>query len=230
MTQVINVHHYGTVEKLPPGSVYIGRPSPYGNSYSSKSGKFTKEECVAFHRIDLYEALISDGNYFTKLKSELEGRTLACWCKNSKRYIACHGDNFVHIFKDVNKNRDYSKSVLFYLLDDLRQNLAVLKNWVIKEPNQLEFLNLYFEVYELKTEIEFLFTIISITKPDANLICEWIAKVVIELELAINNKDIKTKSYWLRHCSWIIDKTIHPTIPQEEPVLDETPIKRKRKA
>jgi hypothetical protein len=230
VTQVINVHHYGGVDKLPPGSVYIGRPSSHGNPYSMESGKFSREECVAFHRIDLYEQLTRDNKYLSKLKAELEGKLLGCWCKNPKHEIACHGDNFVHIFKDINKDRDYSKTVLFYLLDDLRKSLTILRDWVIKDPSQSEFVNLYFEVYDAKTEIEFLFTIASAKKPDPDALVEWIAKIAIELELAVANKDLTVRSYWLKHCVWTICKILHPDSPGEEPVLGEVPVKRKRKA
>lgn len=229
MTQVINVHHYGGVEKLPPGSVYIGRPSSYGNPYSTESGKFCREECVAFHRIDLYESFIKDPTYFKKLEKELKDKSLACWCKNPKKEIACHGDNFRHVFKDINKDRDYSKSVIFYLLDDVRKSFEILLKWVMTKPTFEEFTFCYFDVYEARAEIEFLFTVIKTKKPHIEVICEYIARVAIELELAIESQSIPLRSYWLRHCGWTINRILHPDVPYTEPVLEAPKIKRKKK-
>lgn len=229
MTKVINCHHYGGPDKLPPGSVYIGRPSPYGNRYSSKTGIHSREECVAFHRIDLYESLITDKTYLPKIRKELEGKSLGCWCKGTSREIACHGDNFVHVFDKVNQARDYSKSVLFYLMDDLRRAITTLKDWVIKEPSSKEFLFLYIEVFEAKAEIEFLFTVIKDKKPDPEVVCEYIARLVIELELVIKNKDVNVKHFWLKHCVWTVNKLLHPDLSNEEPTLKEPVLKRKRK-
>lgn len=230
MTTVINAHLFGGVEKLPPTAVYIGRPGPHGNAYSSKSGKFSREECVAFHRMDLYRDLIEDPLLFQKLKEELFDRDLACWCKQPKRLVACHGDNYVHIFKDTLKSRDYTKSVLHYLMDDLRQALSTLRAWIVAESPAENFLDLYLGVCEAKLEIGFLFTVVTNKKPNPEVICEYIARIVIELELALNDPDLKMKSYWLRHIEWTVNKLLLPEdITNPEPVSPNAPLPRRKK-
>ena len=66
-------------------SVYIGRPSKWGNPFNiGRDG--TRTEVIAKYReyilqnFDLYDAL-----------SELRGETLGCWCAPK----ACHGDVLV---------------------------------------------------------------------------------------------------------------------------------------
>jgi hypothetical protein len=229
VTQVINTHHYGGAEKLPPNSVYIGRPSKHGNRYSSKKGNLNRAECVAFHRLDIYEQLIKNPKYLLELKQELEGKNLGCWCKQLNREEPCHGDNFVHIFKDINKTRDYTKSVVFYLMEDLRRAITTLKEWVIKEPSSQDFLGLYISVFESSAEVAFLITVLKDKKPNSTVIAEYISRLVIDLEMAVVNKDNEIKKHWLKHAVWNINKILYPEAMEEEPVLMKPVLKRKRK-
>lgn len=75
---------------VPPGAVYIGRPSKWGNPFSSKEGT------LADHVVeDTQEALDSYYEYFKSspelmkaAREELVGKDLLCWCKPKP----CHGD------------------------------------------------------------------------------------------------------------------------------------------
>jgi hypothetical protein len=84
-----------------PWSVYIGRPSPLGNTYSVE--KFGRERCIDLFRKDLQAALLPEdlayrSEYLSKIKVEFYhlveiykqyGKlVLACWCFPKK----CHGD------------------------------------------------------------------------------------------------------------------------------------------
>lgn len=67
-----------------PYDVYIGRPSEWGNPY--KIGvDGNRDECC-----DRYEdAIRGSQNLVSRIKSELKGKRLGCWCGEDER---CHGD------------------------------------------------------------------------------------------------------------------------------------------
>ena len=71
-----------------PGSVYVGRPSKWGNSFViGRDG--TRKEVIQKHKIKA----LSDTNFVSQVREELAGRILACWCYP----LPCHGDTLVHI-------------------------------------------------------------------------------------------------------------------------------------
>lgn len=85
-TRVINLRGKSTVEKQ--GSIYIGRPSVWGNPYRiGKDG--TRVEVI-----QKYEGyLLSNPELLAALPS-LRGRVLACWCapqEGFKGRLLCHG-------------------------------------------------------------------------------------------------------------------------------------------
>jgi hypothetical protein len=70
--------------KKEPYDIYIGRPGKWGNPFpiglDTRETVLAKFEAFLLSRPDLLEQL-----------SELEGKTLGCWCKPE----ACHGDILV---------------------------------------------------------------------------------------------------------------------------------------
>lgn len=71
------------------GSVYIGRPSKWGNPFTIGVDG-TRTEVIEAYRVYLYRSgLISD-------ISELTGKNLVCWCKPK----ACHGDILIQLAND----------------------------------------------------------------------------------------------------------------------------------
>lgn len=69
-------------------SVYIGRPSKFGNPFSI--GKDGNRDEV----IDKYEEWVNKQPELIKtIKNELKGKDLLCWCKPK----ACHGDIILRI-------------------------------------------------------------------------------------------------------------------------------------
>lgn len=75
--------------KKKPHDVYIGRPSKWGNPFSSKPGiaKFqvsTKVESLNKHR----DWILANTDFMDEIKQELRGKVLGCWCENP---LACHG-------------------------------------------------------------------------------------------------------------------------------------------
>lgn len=75
--RVLNKRH----DKIPKDSVYIGRPSKWGNPFViGRDG--TREEVIA-----KYERWLSETGKIADLE-ELRGRDLVCWCSP----LPCHGD------------------------------------------------------------------------------------------------------------------------------------------
>ena len=79
---------------LPPGAIYVGRPSRWGNPY--KVGEYTRAEALRLYRIYLDEKL-KDG---TIDLSPLIGKDLACSCSLSE---PCHGDILLEKLSKHNK-------------------------------------------------------------------------------------------------------------------------------
>ena len=92
--------------KMPPNTVYVGRPTKWGNPYKvgepfnmsiaggGHDGKthtylFDQDNAVLFYKINLSFKIMDAA------KKELKGKNLACWCplvdKNGDK-VPCHAD------------------------------------------------------------------------------------------------------------------------------------------
>lgn len=88
MAKVLNKR----IDGVPPGAVYVGRPSVWGNPFViGRDG--TRQEVVAKYRA----YLLSNTALMTRLH-ELRGKHVVCWCAPE----ACHGDVLVEL---ANKGR-----------------------------------------------------------------------------------------------------------------------------
>lgn len=80
------------------GSVYIGRPSKYGNPFSHLENTkaaykvATREEAVRKYE----EWILNNPVLLEQAKIELKGKDLICWC----RPAACHGDVLIKLVND----------------------------------------------------------------------------------------------------------------------------------
>lgn len=78
-----------------PYDQYIGRPSEFGNPFSSKPSKYetinveTRKESIERFR----HYLLNNPELLDKIQ-ELRGKTLACWCDENQ---SCHGDVIIDI-------------------------------------------------------------------------------------------------------------------------------------
>lgn len=87
--------------KREPFTVYIGRPSKWGNEYSYKNDTIAKykvstvEECVERYEEDFR----ADPEKISWLKELKEDDVLACWCK-VKGHEPCHGDVIAKLYKE----------------------------------------------------------------------------------------------------------------------------------
>jgi hypothetical protein len=82
------------------GTILSGRPGDYGNPWTHKSSGLaefsvaTVDEAIRCFReyVEAHPELIA------RIKRELKGKTLGCWCKTKKHPDApCHGDVLVEI-------------------------------------------------------------------------------------------------------------------------------------
>jgi hypothetical protein len=228
--QVLNTHHVGGVDHLPPNSVYVGRPSPYGNEYSSKSGKYSKEESVAMHRISLYKRLIEDKSYFDTLKNGLLGKDLACWCKHPKRFFPCHADNYVHLFLPEFINRTYDKSVLYYLVEDLKHTLKILSTKLMVEVSDDYWVRLYASSQDIKIDLGEVLREYKEEKIEAYPLCIMLAFILVDLEACENETDPDILDYRLLHVEWNVYRNTTETDDRaNEPIHPAVTIKKPKK-
>lgn len=85
MPEVHNKYH-GTA---PPGAVYIGRPSKWGNPFDVK----TYGRGVALKMFRSWVYAPARAELRDQARSELKGKDLVCFCKPK----ACHGDLWLEI-------------------------------------------------------------------------------------------------------------------------------------
>jgi hypothetical protein len=97
MPRVLNKKLHG----VPPGAVYIGRPSKWGNPFViGRDG--SRDEVVA-----KYRAYLLAHPFLMDALSELRGKDLVCWCAPD----ACHGDVLVEL-ANVSPPRDAKAAVI----------------------------------------------------------------------------------------------------------------------
>lgn len=71
---------------IPPGAVYVGRPTKWGNPYRI-SKHCTREEVIATYRMFVAEPRAAE------IRAELRGKDLICWCAP----LPCHADVLLDI-------------------------------------------------------------------------------------------------------------------------------------
>ena len=81
--KVLNRRHLAAV---PPGAVYVGRPSPWGNPFMiGRDG--SRAQVIERYRAWLAERARTDPKFRASLEV-LRGKDLVCWCAP----LACHAD------------------------------------------------------------------------------------------------------------------------------------------
>lgn len=87
--------------KEEPYDVYIGRPGPWGNPFRiGPDGN--RDEVIQKYK----ETIIKNPEMVQKIKKELSGKVLGCWCKGKSGQKPCHGDVLAVI---ANEGKDTSK-------------------------------------------------------------------------------------------------------------------------
>jgi hypothetical protein len=198
--------------------------------FSSKSGDLSKEDAVALHRVELCRRLIDEKTYFSQLKLELDGRDLACWCAIKNKHIACHGLNYLHIFKDRNRNRTYDKTVFDYLLEDLKFVMEGFKHIEQKDVSDFEWMLFKIGVEEARLDVSTTFMLFKERETTPYLRCVWLATFVIDLELALADPDMQMRLYRLDRVIWNAFRfACRPTSKEGEPSLPSTKVRKPKK-
>jgi hypothetical protein len=87
--------------RTPPGAVYVGRPTRWGNPYVigetselHPGGPLTRADAVALFRDHLYGPVPSREEQEREIRAALRGRDLMCWCPLDG---PCHADVLLEI-------------------------------------------------------------------------------------------------------------------------------------
>ena len=85
--------------KMPANTVYVGRPSKWGNPYSPDDfikngldGEMAEKGVIAAFSSFVHHPL--NHEFRAEIIKELKGKSLACWCPLDK---ACHADKLLEI-------------------------------------------------------------------------------------------------------------------------------------
>lgn len=85
--------------RMPPNTIYVGRPSQYGNPYPVGGHNNIDDEPIITRQqaVDLYRKYVI-GNYcatsLAEIRAELHGKNLACFCPLDQ---PCHADVLLEI-------------------------------------------------------------------------------------------------------------------------------------
>lgn len=74
---------------MPPNTIYVGRPSVWGNPYAIGSRLLNGETLTASKSLELYRQHVRDVFDLRTIRARLGGRNLACWCALAQ---PCHAD------------------------------------------------------------------------------------------------------------------------------------------
>lgn len=74
---------------MPPDTIYVGRPTVWGNPYLVGSKLLTGEILTAAKATALYRQHVREVFDLRTIRSRLGGKNLACWCPLDR---PCHGD------------------------------------------------------------------------------------------------------------------------------------------
>lgn len=77
--------------RMPPGAVYCGRPSKWGNPLDWRH--LSRETAIAFYERWLLETA-SGQRFAEQVKAELADKDLVCWCPLSE---PCHVDILLRV-------------------------------------------------------------------------------------------------------------------------------------
>jgi len=122
--------------------------------------------------------------------------------------VGCHGDTFLHVLSPAHVDRTYTKSVLSYLMEDLRLSLKQFHDWVLHEVDQSEFLFLSIYDDEVRLEINNVLHLCKLNEARTAAVEYLIARLAIEMELANKDRDIPMVKYRIDHMCWVINNFI----------------------
>lgn len=74
---------------MPPDTIYVGRPTVWGNPYVAGSQLLTGEILTAEKSVELYRQHVDEVFDRRTIRTRLGGKNLACWCALDQ---PCHAD------------------------------------------------------------------------------------------------------------------------------------------
>lgn len=82
--------------RMPENTVYVGRPTKWGNRYTVKVWGSHERAVSAFRAMceDTDPEATGCAEFREQIKRELRGKNLACWCKEGQ---PCHADVLLEI-------------------------------------------------------------------------------------------------------------------------------------
>jgi uncharacterized protein DUF4326 len=80
--------------KMPANTIYVGRPTVWGNPYVVGSQLMNGETLTAKKAVELYEQHVADNFSERDIRHCLHGKDLACWCALDQ---PCHADVLLRI-------------------------------------------------------------------------------------------------------------------------------------
>ena len=75
--------------RMPPDTIYVGRPTVWGNPYVVGSKLLNGETLAAEKAVALYRQHVHEVFDLRTIRTRLGGRNLACWCALDR---PCHAD------------------------------------------------------------------------------------------------------------------------------------------
>lgn len=97
---ILNMHKIG--RKVPPGCVYVGRPSVWGNPFNTHKVEdgviYTREAAIEGFRQYARKRLEIDPNWLDPLR---DATALACWCSPQP----CHAEVLLELMNENNALR-----------------------------------------------------------------------------------------------------------------------------
>jgi hypothetical protein len=89
--------------KMPPGAIYVGRPTKFGNPFKISDG-YTPQDAVTMFlwwllfKDETHQELSRRKEQMLKDIVELRGKDLACWCPEGNSF--CHADVLLKLAND----------------------------------------------------------------------------------------------------------------------------------
>ncbi|MFN2509677.1 MAG: DUF4326 domain-containing protein [Chthoniobacterales bacterium] len=80
--------------KMPPNTIYVGRPTVWGNPYVVGSKLLNGEILTAAKALALYRQYLQENFNERDIRHCLRGKDLACWCALDQ---PCHADILLEI-------------------------------------------------------------------------------------------------------------------------------------
>jgi hypothetical protein len=97
--------------KKPKGSVYVGRPTPFGNPYRIGQSDpmivgstMDAQDTVRMYQWFLEQVRLLHPDSYSDMMSKLRGKDLACWCAvfdTIGNRVYCHADVLLSLANDI---------------------------------------------------------------------------------------------------------------------------------